>query len=70
MFKLSSREEACDDYCIAPSTRRHSLSWRTMTRDARHLWSLQRFRMGYSHSTMTNDERGVRTVLGGIELIE
>jgi hypothetical protein len=28
-----------------------------MTRNAPDLWSLLRLRIGYSHSTMTNDER-------------
>jgi hypothetical protein len=28
-----------------------------MMRDAQDLWNLQRFRISYSHSTMTNDER-------------
>jgi len=28
-----------------------------MTRNARDLWSLLRVRVGYSHSTMTNDDR-------------
>src|ERR1700676_478891 len=27
------------------------------TKNALHLWKLPRFRIGYSHSTMTNDER-------------
>src|ERR1700688_2289911 len=31
--------------------------WRMTTRSARSPWSLPRFRIGYSHSTMTDDER-------------
>ena len=31
--------------------------WRTTTRNARDLWKPPRFRIGYSHSTMTTDER-------------
>jgi hypothetical protein len=31
--------------------------WRTTTRNALDLWNLQRFKIGYSLSTMTDDDR-------------
>ena len=31
--------------------------WRTMTKNARDLWNSHRLRIGYSRSTMTDDER-------------
>jgi len=31
--------------------------WRTTTQNARDLWNSHRLRIGYSHNTMTNDER-------------
>jgi hypothetical protein len=31
--------------------------WRMMTKNAPERWNLHRFKIGYSRSTMTNDER-------------
>jgi hypothetical protein len=40
---------------VAPRVR--SITWRTTARNVLDLWNSQKFKIGYSRSTMNNDER-------------
>jgi hypothetical protein len=51
------KRDQCSLQLDAEYVQRGSTTWRTMTRSAPDPWSLPTPRIGYSHSTMTNDER-------------